>query len=400
MATRKQTSSTMRDQLEQAFQPKTPEPEQPPSAPADVEDVQFRETPRAPLPDTEPTETDDQALMRVLGSLGNDDEAMVLIYRQGPKYEDQTYIDECPPSEFRLSMLQEEPYNGGTFRIHVRGAGKTGFLANRKIKVQPKAKKPDAVPAADVVTSALAQMQQQNAAMMKELMTTMQAMRQPAPQQSPMDLIAMIKLVKELTVPAPAAPAAAAEQIGLFKEVVAMAKTMSEMTGGAPEDPLLRGLERLAAPMLTYMAAQKQNQAVPQPTTMPTVEEQPAVQPEPEQDPMMMIRTYFAMLIAKAEAQVDPTPYAYLILEHVPQEMIDDRLRPDNWLDRLAEIDPRVKNHQEWFADLRNLIFELLTPESDADTTEPDNGSGVSYADKSSAHPTTTATNTNPPGNS
>lgn len=382
MATTKRVSSTAKEQLEQIFQPNTAQTAQQAAAAQpsnDAQDVQFTETPRTSLPEPD-VETDDQALLRVLGSLGNDDEAMVLIYRQGQKYEDQTYIDECPPSEFRLSMLQEEPYNGGTFRIHVRAAGKAGFLANRKIKVQPKAQK--VLPSGpDPIVTALAKMQEQQQLFMKEMAAMMQ--RPAGVQQSPMDLLMQLKMLKELTGPA-VAPSPAMDQIAMMKQVFNMAKEMSELSGGGGEvDPIMRGLEKFALPFLSTMQAHNaQQQQVMQPAAPAAPPPPPPAAPtqtEPaeEDENMMMLRYYIGQLIAKAAGGSDPGIYADLILDNAPDELIEQYILPEDWQARLVKIEPAVAQHAAWFAKMRDLIFTAWTELDPADTTAASTGAST-----------------------
>lgn len=383
MATQRRTSSTAKEQLEQIFQPKAAQtaqqavPEQPAT---DAQDVQFTETPRVQIPESE-VETDDQALMRVISQLGSDDEAMVMIYRQGTKYEEQIYIDECPPSEFRLSMLQEEPYNGGTFRIHVRGQGKTGFLANRKIKVQPKAIK--AAPAGpDPIVAALAQMQQQQQQFMKDMAAMMQ--RPAVTQQSPMDLLMQMKMLKELTTPA-VAPSPAMDQMAMMKQMFNMAKELSELSGngGADESPILRGLEKFALPFLSTMQAQNAQQAQamqPAPAAAPPAPPPaaPTTTEQAEEDEnMMMLRYYIGQLIAKAAGGSDPGIYADLILDNAPDELIEQYILPDDWQARLVKIEPNVAQHSAWFAQMRDLIITAWTDIDGADTTAASQGAST-----------------------
>jgi hypothetical protein len=111
------------------------------------------------------------------------------------------------------------------------------------------------------------------------------------------------------------------------------------------------------------------------PSTVPRMDAPAAspVSPPAPEDSMnisdMIIKQNLGKLIEKAESDSDPTLYGDFIIDNVPEKMVREYILKENIVEELGKLDPRVIQHREWFLELRNHIYEVLTaPEEESDT--------------------------------
>jgi hypothetical protein len=100
-----------------------------------------------------------------------------------------------------------------------------------------------------------------------------------------------------------------------------------------------------------------------------------------EDDAVLKFKMGLAFLVSQAMADNDPSTYAAMILDNVPEADIDKFLANDAWLDYLAGFEPRVKNFDKWFTELREAVIALradtlaegagATPDALTDGAEP-----------------------------
>ncbi|HJW55862.1 MAG TPA: hypothetical protein VJ577_11360 [Burkholderiaceae bacterium] len=351
-------------------------------------------------------ETEDEALAGVLATLGEDADASVCIYRQGPGgYRDVMYLTECLPAEFSLSRLQEE-FEGGAFRIHVRSGGR--LIANKAVKVAPKVNARRAAP-----DPGLAAVQAQIAG----LVQVVERLAQPRenPQQSRMEWLKELQMMREIFSGGQAAPRQS-DPIELLGKMLALQKDLGGLVGAASGDSepgtmtvLMKAMETFA-PVLQQAAASKTPDLAgyhANPAMRPAIEgAAPAVHIEaaaPGAAPIestptndqesQMLKMYIRMLIGEAEQNIDPEGYALLITQKLEREQIEQLLKPENWFETLAAFEPAVSPYREWFSDLRDIVFEILTAPGADDTTGESQSGDHHHASAGTA-------NTNTPGNS
>jgi hypothetical protein len=355
-------------------------------------------------------ETEDEALAAVLSSLGENSGASVRIYRQGGGgYRDVTFLTEWMPSEYSLTRLQGD-YGGGTYRIHVRQGGQ--LLANSGVKVEARKDMQAAPPVRDPALSAV---QAQIAALVAlvEKVATVQA--PPVAQQSRMDWLKELQVMQLLFGGGQSAPRAQ-DPFDMLTKMLVLQKELGSLAGGGGDaEPgtmsvLMKAMETFA-PVLQNAAAGRAAPAVgyqanPMPPldgvgqpfndentlpSLPVAAAAPGPAPATNQE-TDMLRMYVMMLIAEAAQGIDPEAYALLITQKLQRDQIDELLKPDNWFERLAEFEPKVSPHREWFSDLRDIVFEILTQEGMTDTTGTDKSGGTNHASAGNA-------NSNTPGN-
>lgn len=92
------------------------------------------------------------------------------------------------------------------------------------------------------------------------------------------------------------------------------------------------------------------------------------------------LKTAVAFLVERAQQDSDPVLYADLILDNVPPAMLRAVLGqgtdPGPVVERLASLDPRVKESAQWFRDLGAAVLEGLNgnaraPGGDSDPGDP-----------------------------
>lgn len=353
---------------------------------------------------------EDMEVLNFLAELGNDQDAEVRVYRQGKGgYRDLTYLFACPPSEFSMSDLQAEPYNGGDFRVHARSRG--GLVQNRFIRVAPL---PNAHRAQDSAAIAGVQSQIDRLAALVEKIGMAALAPQPGP--SRREMLEEFQLMGQILGGGGHAQPAS-DPIDMVTKIVTLSKELNLGGGGEQTDSLsviMRAIETFGKPMAEMMAANKMAQAqhVPQlahepvlhvskasmrpgvighpGSDMPAAPADDVPMNEQETQAMNMMKMYLGQLIGEAMGGVNPEGYAHLIADKAPDQLIDELIRPANYLELLAAIDSRVKQYPEWFADLRDIIIELLTPDNDADNNDASNMTAVNNVSAGTKKPSIT----------
>lgn len=319
-------------------------------------------------------EPDDLSIMNLLSELGSDTETTVRVYRQGKGgYRDLLFLFEVPPNEFSPTVLQNEPYNGGEFRIHARS--KNGLVANKLIRVAPLPGQKSIQSMPDM-SQAFAPMQNQInqlAGVIQQMAGFFQQSQQKSP--SRMEILQEMQMMKEI-VGGGGNNGAQQNPIVMVKEIFELTKTMGALGGGGGEPPdtlsvIMRAMEVFGKPIAEMAVQAKMNQApvmqqAPQlPITQMPIHQNPIQTPinNPEAEAENMFKYYFGLLIKEAASDTDPTGYAHMIASKVPDELINELIRPVDYLERLAKIDDRVKLYPAWFSELREITLEILTPE-------------------------------------
>jgi hypothetical protein len=343
---------------------------------------------------------EDMALANLLSDLGGTSNASVSVYRQNAGgHRDITYLTECAPSEFSLSRLQNE-FEGGTFRIHVRSGGR--LLANREVKV--------AAPVRNQVADqsvAFAPIQRQIDTLTEAVRAMVEMQRAPvAPVESRADMLKELLVMKELFGTAPAARAP--DPLDQLDKIIGVHTRLSEMTGGAggavKPDGMTVMIEALKsfgpgiAAAMAQRAAMAPAQVYPMQTEVAQVQQgpAPALSQEPENQERAMFHYYLNMLIADAEADTDPAGYAHIIVNKMSDEQINGLLKSDDWFKNLCAINEKALPYSEWFSELRDMVFELLTAQKATDTSSgiqpvnpssEKNASGDASESKAALHP-------------
>lgn len=173
------------------------------------------------------------------------------------------------------------------------------------------------------------------------------------------------------------------DPIDMFTKVAGLFKSMQPREPGEG-NAFLELLDRFGptiAELVTNSKAAAGN------TTVATVPAQPgsvalpaARQPQQNLTPeqvgaqkmSLQFKMQLMMLCGEAASDSDPAPYAAIIINKVPRDVLVKLVNSDNWLEDLAAFYPNVRNHAEWFDELRTLIVEELDSE-----TQPESLTGT-----------------------
>lgn len=336
----------------------------------------------------------DAQLSSITSELGGDKldvKFTVKVYRIVENRGELAWLFDCTPAELPILQKLRDEYSGGRFECRI-------YRNNRiykRIKVvveQPS--KPVAVQSKNDMAEMLKEMgrqQQENFNMLKD--TVLQMVGKPStPPPSQIEtmtlMMGLMKSMKDFATPQiPQTPAFDPEKMfDLFLKGMEMGRE----SGGGGETGLMDiAKELIKSPLLGQLAqAATTLPQLPRPTipaqnpTTPKIAMQPQSQAQtqpkqPKQEGENMknpvLKHYLNMLVQKAEKDSDPILYAEFILDNVPQSMVEQNIMRDDLIEYASTIDPRVKDYQEWFIDLRDHIISVLTsPDEEEETGSTD----------------------------
>ena len=322
----------------------------------------------------------------------------VKVYRVVENKAELAWLFDCTPAELPILQKLRDEYDGGRFECRVY---KNNRIYKRVKVVVESPKKPVA---AQLVKNDMAEMlkemgrqQQENFNMLKD--TVLQMVGKPStPPPSQIEtmtlMMELMKSMKDFASPQiPQAPAFDPEKMfDLFLKGMEMGRD----SGGGGETGLMDiAKELIKSPLLGSLAQAVNNppqlprppagmsipiqqkplaQKIPlntanQQERNPDFKPQPPTQGENMTNPV--IKHYLNMLIQKAENDSDPVLYAEFILDNAPQSMVEENIMREDLIEYASSIDPRVKQHEKWFTELRDHIVSVLTL---PDETEEDEG--------------------------
>lgn len=342
------------------------------------EDAEFIQTQTAEDLSLQQADTDEQinSIFAEVGSDKNDVSFHFQVWRIVKDQPDMNFLFKGSPADLPLMERLRDEYDGGKFHIQIY-KNKKRF---RRLTVSIEAPKKNV---AQIVKNDMAELvremgkqQQANFNMLKD--TVMQMVGKPStPQLSEVDMMAsMMKLMESMkgfvSPPVQQGPAFDPEKMfDMFLKGMEMGR---ESGGGGGETGLMDlAKELIKSPLLGSLAqAATTTAALPRTAQIgakpalprPTPETpSPTVATAPTGDIMQphILKHYLNLLVQKAEKDSDPVLYAEFILDSVPQNIIEKNILREDLIEYASTIDPRVKQHSEWFMELRNHIHAVLT---------------------------------------
>lgn len=175
----------------------------------------------------------------------------------------------------------------------------------------------------------------------------------------------------ELMKPAQQSPDMTKQVFDIVEKVAGMSSQFGG--GGDGGSPLITALAMFKDPLTkivdTIQTAMNRppmpNPPVPpagRPAQVPAVQA-PQPQPKEEDVVMLMLRSYLPILVNAAAKNTDPSTYADLILDQIPESQYPSLSRwinqPD-CLESLCQIEPGIRYQQDWWISLRQSIIEAL----------------------------------------
>jgi hypothetical protein len=304
---------------------------------ADIQDIEHYEVPATPL-----THADiaTESLVLALNDVGAS--ASVSIHRQnGNGKEALTFLDSFAPDKFTPDDLLQHiknTYGSGDYRIHIRENGK--LKANRHVSIEaPRIVSRETPGNSDLreLVAVIQQQQQQMLAVFREMQS---------PQNTEDQMIERMLKYKALF-----GGNQQARGFGEIIETVNGLKMLGINVGGIQTEPAEKEegfgdiLEKMA-PIVTAMV-QTNNHQQHQPQPHP----QPNPQPRKANPMNLALKLGIAMLLKAARNKADTAFYADVVMDQLPEDKIPMLLAP-NALEQLESVEPKVKEHREWFLDV------------------------------------------------
>ncbi|RTL17972.1 MAG: hypothetical protein EKK55_21850 [Rhodocyclaceae bacterium] len=311
----------------------------------------------------------------------------VCIYRI-VKNQPPSYVAECDPASFSLDDLRDK-YRGGEFRLYIMKEGK--LWKNMRVSVEPPPHNDAPTAVSSGMADVLAVMRdgfQAQAAAMRELATAPRAASPFAGMDVPAVITAVAAAITALRPPPapPAPPPPPDRSVDMLIQGIQLASELRE--GAAPADNSIGGMLRtfLQSPLVAQAVqaaasppappVSHAKPALPAPTTprvvSPAAPAEPAAQPTDQQT--TMLHYYYGLLCQKAAEGADPTLYAEIVLDNVPDDTLNMLLsRQPTPLDALIAEYPPAAPHRAWFATLIDTMMQALTDEEEPEPAAPAN---------------------------
>lgn len=358
----------------------------------------------APAPTLDPQQQNErEALDSLMQELVGVVNARVTVWR-ATRNQPTAYMFQCSPDAFSLDELRDK-YNGGEFRLYVTRDGVC--IRNLRISVEPKITEAPAAPSAtvdlliairdgfdrqaQVMRDTLAQAHRTDAAPVGQWLTNL-------PQLITSCAAAIATLRPPLPPPSAPLPAAALNEtkaVDLILKGIELARELAPAGGDGDIGLMTLLRDLLRSPMLAQAVAASQRQpqrplaprpGVPAPATIAApvamttapVPPAPAGQVHPDEaEPMVLIKQYLRVLCERAAEGSDPTLYADLVLDNVPEDTVRQLLaREPDPVSALVADWPPFAAHRDWLGRMVGAVVGVLNgpPGGQFDGL---NGSGV-----------------------
>lgn len=343
-------------------------------------------------------ETDEEfaLLNRMRGLLDESDAARVVLklYRltDGPKRK-YGWCADYAPEDYEMGGLAmiRETWGPGEYQLRLMGA--RGLAKVLPVQIEPDATRPLSMqhnaPQVSQQNSELAQVLkglQETQAVMLQALT-----QRPDPMEAMRNSMALIGSMREAfgLGGAQAAPAQPVNQMTQLKEMMEVMRGLKDTArelndddkpAADPSDPMsmLPGVIDLVKTAMSNQPQQTVPQLMPpihipasvERATLPTVQENPAQQPEAETVEMLLIRGLIEDLLQLAIDGKPATAGAEFIFEKLPDEMID-AMQNRYWFEIIAMRFPIVKPHEAWLREAKAEADKLFEEE---EANQPDSG--------------------------
>lgn len=382
----------------------------------EFEDAVFVQTQNAEDVTAQQADIDDQinSIFSEVGADKNEVNYYFQVWRVLKDQADMAFLFKGTPAELPIMERLRDEYDGGKFHIQIYRNKKR----YKRLNVTVEAPKKSYVP--PTVKSDMAEMlkemgrqQQENFNMLKD--TVLQMVGKPStPQPSQMEMMTsmmlLMKSMKDFVSPqVQQAPSFNPEKMfDMFLKGMEMGRD----SGGGGETGLMDiAKELIKSPLLGQLAQAATTPQLPPAqmriakpaapialTETPATGKTPAVNPQPIKGDNVnnpVLKHYLNMLVQKAEKDSDPILYAEFILDNVPQSMVEQNIMREDLIEYASSIDPRVKQHEEWFLELRAHIISVLTGEDEQEETDSTGGT-VPSDDTNLPEPENNATGNSP----
>jgi hypothetical protein len=304
----------------------------------------------------EPDTRDIDSILAEVGDTGS----YIAIKRRNPTTKEEDYVGRYElPVDGLLERVKEE-HGGGKYSGRICGKG---GVYRKYITFSIDSRfRPTVVTPPTLLGATSAPPSDSGLGEVKELLKQLIAL-QMAPKHDPLEVglriaEAMRNGSSVSPVPVSSAPSIT-EAFAILKQGIEMGQTMS----GGEGLGYLPVVEKLGGPLVEALKA-----LANRPNAMIQKVEnggKPLMAPKP-QTPEQYIQAYLPQIISLALSKKDPTLYAEVILDQVPESALDfllDTVSRSDVIPYLTTLHPGVKEHEAWFLEFVKALKENLTPE-------------------------------------
>ena len=334
-------------------------------------------------------------VMEMLADVAGDERAKIMIYRVaiGGK---NVFCDELAPEEFEAGGIKliRDRFGDGEFIVKLYGTipGTSRFAIRARSNVtidKPRGLAPTPHQAQDSgMADALHQLAENQARMLDAI--TNRPAADPMAEMTKM-LAMMTAMRTAMGLDTKTAPKSSiAEMVDAIREL----KAANGLIEGKDDDESLTGMVKSMLPVIVeVMGKSRQPNPGPFPAIMPpgsiatatppSTDTTPAQSPQiateghdmgmDEQLAAIALKGYLAALLILAQKNADPMEGANLIVDKLPDEIVD-LMELETWFEMLLQIAPQVAPYREWMTKARDLAIAELYRDDDPEDTAAGTG--------------------------
>jgi hypothetical protein len=364
-----------------------------------VDDIEDVDTLEGQYEDVSELQQDiDAELNTMFAEFGGDPKEanfQIRVYRVQENTGRLAYMFSCLPSELPILDKLRDDFDGGNFEVRILKNGK--IFRRRPISVEPP-RKETVTQNQNSDTAAILQVMADGFNRLGELMADRQAVQQPAlnPVELQTQMMNQMILMKQFLTGEPAEKERPLDQL---KTVIELQKVIEDTKGESSSNDVMISLINQVLPQLAEMGKKEQEinaemaargmvpaqpgagQPMPvnrgvkaryrQPPTTPRhLRPNPQAQNAPQINPVKTevenpMKMHLIFLCTMAAKNVDPEPYAAMVLDNTPDEKLDeliDFISGENAIAEMAAVHKPVEKYQEWFSQLGKHILEMVEP--------------------------------------
>ena len=325
---------------------------------------------------------DDQlsAITSELGSNDEDVEYSMMVYKVVPNTGNMEYLFTVFPHELPILDRLRDEYGGGDFetRVYRKQGGKRKTLFRKlrqKIGAPRVANHVKQGDSGEVTQLARVMMQgfEKMSEMVMEIkreVSTQPVQQAPTMTEMMQSMAMMMSAMKDI---APQPPAQGGNEVKTLLEGLKLGQELASERGDASSTDVLLEAIKSFGPALTEVTKAE----VASPKAIP-IKQNPTVRKEPMLSPKeIMLRQQIKNLVKCAQQGKDPSLYAELTLDNVPEPMVKEFINGD-YKKRVTKLVPEAENVWPWFEKMRDEIHIMLMDDL---TPIPDSGNNLDHAD-------------------
>ena len=324
--------------------------------------------------------TDENRLAAIMAEVGQEsDDGFVSIWKINEQTRKMEYVDRRSNAEFELNGLPylAKQFGAGEYELRVYGGNKRLHSRPRVTVSKAAANLAQTVVARDSGGNDLSPLIKVMADGFQQLG---QLIVQSRPQaESRTQVLNELMQMKQIF----GGDKSAADPMAMLTQVLTLAKQLQPRSDEGGPGLFVDLADRF---MPVVMEAMKTQQTAPlaiaAPQALPTAgaaqhahQPQPGAALSPEQQGAkqmsFQLKMQLGYLCSQAARDADPGPYAAIIADQVPKEVLDSLVNDPNWLDALAKFHEGVRKFPEWFNELHDAVISELTEPDLTATGEP-----------------------------